>query len=384
MNPSFSINKMSNLNKSSPPFTFKINESFIYDTNANANLNANANPNYNNEPTSNKKNKKGKGNNHANDNHKHFYESTDLGNHSPEKEKIISSVPISDTSPNTSQIVEDTPPILTAEETPVKPDEQSYTSFNATENVENANTNEPPIQIPEPNNNNPNITINTTALEETDKNPWDDRYLVDPLSVIIKLSLLGKKDVNTKLSIIHNAVQIHEIGLFQGIARFYYNSNKFDIYYLHTPIKYACIHFLLNKFTPEYDKESIRKLFGNAIHGLEKLIITYKSCAIVELCLNNYIDIIRNSINDTYNPTLYKNDKYNIYYTEDLTSNMFSLWTADKMQIVLNMNEYIYTDNNKSIESIRSLETFMAGIDADIKKIVEKNGFKNIVKFLTK
>jgi len=297
---------------------------------------------------------------------------------------MISSAPISDTSPNTSQIVEDTPPIVTAEDTPVKTEDQSYTSFNATVNVntnENINTNEPPIQIPAPSNNNP---INPPTSEDTTENPWDDRYLVDPLSVIIKLSLLGKKEVNTKLSIIHNAVQIHEIGLFQGIARFYYNSNKFDIYYLHTPIKYACIHFLLNKYTPEYDKESIRKLFSNAIYGLEKLILTYKSCAIIELCLNNYIDIIRNSINDTYNPALYKNDKYNIYYTEDLTNNMFSLWTPDKMQIVLNMNEYIYTDNNKSIESIRSLETFMTGIDADIKKIVEKNGFKNIVKLLTK
>ncbi len=391
MNPAFSINKMSNLNKSSPPFPFKMNDSLIYDTNINSNNmnsnsnynNMNSNSNYNNTNSNynnenpNKKNKKGKGNNHANDNinshmnannHKPFSDSVDTGNNSPEKEKIASTLIVETSAEDVPVNVEDKNNIN------VKIEEQ-YTSFTT-----NVNETTPVTALT-----NTNITMNipaTSAPSSPAKNPekdddlWNDRYLVDPLSVIIKLSLLGKKEIHTKLSIINNAVQIHEIGLFQGIARFYYNSNKFDIYYLHTPIKYACIHYLLNKHTHEYDIESVKKLFTNAIHGLENLIVTYKSSAIVELCLNNYIDIIRNSINETYNPSLYKNDKYNVYYTSELTQNMFSLWTPDKMQIILNINEYIYTDNNKSSESIRSLETFMMGIDADIKKIVEKMGVK--------
>jgi hypothetical protein len=196
---------------------------------------------------------------------------------------------------------------------------------------------------------------------------WNNGYLVDPLSVIIKLSLLGKKEINTKISIINHAMQIHEVGIFQGITRFYYNSNKFDIYYLHTPIKLACVHFLLNKVTDDMD--SLRKLFRNAIYGLEKLIITYKSCAIIGLCLNSYIDIIKNSIQGTYNPTLYKDDDYSMYYTSEKINKMHSIWATDKLHIVLNMNEYIYTDN-KSRESIKSLETFMHGVDADIQALM--------------
>lgn len=262
-----------------------------------------------------------------------------------------------------------------------------YKLFPKTEHPSFTFTNDEPVKhIPELISFKPfsNSELNTTVLDESISKPtvvtspkksdpseinWKNDYLVDPLSVIIKLALIGKKEINTKISIVNHSVQIHETGIFQGIARIYYKSSKFDIYYLHTPIKQACIHFLLKN--PDVNNTTIKKIFTNAICGLEQLIATYKSCAIIGLCINNYIDIIKNSIDGNYDPTLYKEDDYSVFYTPDILNKLFEVWTPEKLQIVLNMNDYIYTDRT-TFESIQSLETFMNGIDSDIKHILEK------------
>ena len=356
MNPSFGVNRMSNLNK--PPFNLKIpdliepespNNYNAYYTNGMATYKTDISdhPGVCVTQPENKKTKKGKFVNNINNN-------ANINNANINNNDIsYKSFPIVDTLTDQDTATESKLPSPVIEQN------------NTTEINEKPSSPLPQNTIDSPNTKSSYSRTNTNNILEHN---WNNDYLVDPLSVIIKLSLLGKKEVNTKISIINNAVQIHEVGLFQGITRFYYNSNKFDIYYLHTPIKLACVHFLLN--TKIEDMDSLRKLFHNAIYGLEKLNITYKSYAIIGLCLNSYIDIIKNSIKGTYNPTLYKEDDYSIYYTDEKINKMNSIWSTDKLQIVLNMNEYIYTDN-KSNESIKSLETFMYGVDSDIQSILD-------------
>jgi hypothetical protein len=74
---------------------------------------------------------------------------------------------------------------------------------------------------------------------------WKDRfnlkhYLLDPFSVIVKLAILGKKPIGTKILIQANCFYFQEPGIFQPIARTYYQSNKIDIQYLFNPIYQAC------------------------------------------------------------------------------------------------------------------------------------------------
>jgi len=65
-------------------------------------------------------------------------------------------------------------------------------------------------------------------------------YILDPLSVIVKLAILSNKPVGTKLQILSNTVYIQEPGIWQPICRYSFNTNKTDLQYLYNPIELAC------------------------------------------------------------------------------------------------------------------------------------------------
>ena len=58
-------------------------------------------------------------------------------------------------------------------------------------------------------------------------------YILDPLSVIIKLAILSKKVVGTKICITTNIIYLQDPGPFQAFCRFIFSSNKTDLQYLY-------------------------------------------------------------------------------------------------------------------------------------------------------
>ena len=61
-------------------------------------------------------------------------------------------------------------------------------------------------------------------------------FLLDPLSVIIKLAILSNKPIGTKLLIHNNIIYFQEPGPFQVLCRVIYKSNKTDLQYMYNPI----------------------------------------------------------------------------------------------------------------------------------------------------
>ena len=118
--------------------------------------------------------------------------------------------------------------------------------------------------------------------------------ILDPLSVIIKLAILGNKPVGTKILIQNNNIYLQEPGLFQAVCRMFFHSNKTDLQYMYNPIQIACQTFLNKEFIQKTPR--IKELFVCSQHGLKRLIETYKSCSIIHLCLNYYYAIITNHI----------------------------------------------------------------------------------------
>jgi hypothetical protein len=115
-------------------------------------------------------------------------------------------------------------------------------------------------------------------------------FLLDPLSVIIKLAILGNKPIGTKILIQNNVIYFQEPGIFQSITRMFYNSNKTDLQYMYNPIHIACSTFLSKEFIQKTPR--LKSLFVFAQNGLKNLIETYKNCSIISLCLNYYYAII--------------------------------------------------------------------------------------------
>jgi len=118
------------------------------------------------------------------------------------------------------------------------------------------------------------------------------KYMLDPLSTIIKLAVLGKKNIGCKISISNNQIYIQENGIFQGVARYYLGLTKNDIHYLSTPIELACKRYLtLDKIKLI---SNISLIFTCAQQGLNNLMITYNAFPIIVHCLKYYHTIIDN------------------------------------------------------------------------------------------
>ena len=117
-----------------------------------------------------------------------------------------------------------------------------------------------------------------------------NKYILDPLSVIIKLAILSKKVDGCKISVYNNTVFIQEAGVFQSFVRYLFKNNKVDIQYLYNPIELACLHFLNKEFVLR--NPNIKNLFINAQKGLEALMITYKNYTIITHTLYMYYNII--------------------------------------------------------------------------------------------
>lgn len=200
-------------------------------------------------------------------------------------------------------------------------------------------------------------------LIPNDKTDNLNLYILDPLSVIIKLAILSNKSIGTKLCIQKNVIYFQEPGSFQGITRIFFNSNKTDLNFLNNPIKLACDHFLSKGLIKKHPK--IIKLFQVAQSGLSILSDTYKQSSIMKIFLHHYIMIISNYINDLTIDGLFKQDNMTALYTSQVIEKLNKTWTPEKIDIVLDLTNYLETDENAS-SNVKSLETIMSNIDIEI------------------
>jgi len=204
-------------------------------------------------------------------------------------------------------------------------------------------------------------------IPDNNKNINLKLFVLDPLSVIIKLAIFSNKSVGTKFRIQDNVIYIQEPGYFQSICRIYYNVNKTEVQYLYNPIYFACQHFLSSKFTDK--TPNIRKLFSSAIQGLIKLKETYKCCHLVVLCVNYYISIIENNLEENHVDTLFKKDTMTSFYDENTLQSLNCFWTTDRIKIVLDIIDFLCKDYSAS-NNVQSLEIFINNIDLEIAKLL--------------
>jgi hypothetical protein len=188
-------------------------------------------------------------------------------------------------------------------------------------------------------------------------------YILDPLSVIIKLAILSNKPIGTKICISKNIIYLQEPGHFQAICRYLFSTNKTDIQYLYNPIQLACQTYLTKDAVKHNPK--LKELFKCARNGLNRLSDTYKSCSIIRLCINYYETLIDNHLQEIYNDGLFKNDILTSLYTNELTKMFTKLWTQDRIKIILNLTTFLISDENATA-NVKSVETIMVDIDTQV------------------
>jgi hypothetical protein len=225
--------------------------------------------------------------------------------------------------------------------------------------------------------------INTVTVNEVnnDINACKDimmkQNILNPLTVIIKLSILSCKPVGTKIHVQDNIIYFQEPGIFQSLARYIFKSNKSHLQYIYNPIKIACHKYLTKEFiktTP-----SIINIFISAKNGIENLIKTYSKCSITILCLKYYHVIISSYINQTSNEYLFTEYILNEneiqsknLYTKELLDKFDNQWNASKLKIVLDLMDFLlnHDSNENKTNNIKSLETIININDEETQKII--------------
>jgi len=211
------------------------------------------------------------------------------------------------------------------------------------------------------------LTSGTTDIPDNPKNINYRLYILDPLSVIVKLAILRNKPIGTKLRITDNVFYIQEPGPFQALCRLYFNSGKTDLQYLYNPIQLACSSFLNTRFCDR--TPGIRKLFQCAISGLERLKETYKACPVIVLCLNYYVNLIENYLEEYMNEKLFKKDAMTAVYDNATITALNGIWTGDRIKVVMDIIDFLCTDN-LAANNVQSLEIFINNIDLIVPGII--------------
>jgi hypothetical protein len=200
-----------------------------------------------------------------------------------------------------------------------------------------------------------------------DNRPIDQHlFILDPLSVIIKLAILGNKPIGTKICISRNIIYFQEPGIFQGFCRYFLKTNKTDLQYMYNPIELACQHYLSK--TCIQQNPNLKELFKCAQNGILKLIETYKQCSIMRLCLNYYFSLISNHLDETCIENLFRKDNMTPLYTTELVIALNKLWTQDRIHIILNLTTYLISSDRADAD-VKSMETIMDNIDFETQNV---------------
>jgi hypothetical protein len=115
------------------------------------------------------------------------------------------------------------------------------------------------------------------------RNKQDKNIIIDPMSCLIKLSILKYYPIGTKISIGDNMITILDPGLLQGTFRFIKGDGREDLHNLYVPL-IKSIEWFWNK-----DDNEIKNLFDFAINGLEILKSSYPINSTICHTLDLYI-----------------------------------------------------------------------------------------------
>ena len=100
---------------------------------------------------------------------------------------------------------------------------------------------------------------------------------------------------------------------------------------------------------------------------------TYKTSAIICLCLNYYYAIITNHVEQRYNDSIFYKDALSLTYTKDIIDKLNEQWTTEKIKIILDLNSFL-TNDKMAAENVKSLENILDNIDKNTRLLMTTVG----------
>jgi len=191
--------------------------------------------------------------------------------------------------------------------------------------------------------------------------------ILEPLQVMIQLSLLSHCPIGTKLSISDNLLHIQQPSWNQGIWRWYMKDNKDDLYYLFQAIR---------RFYMWYKPENCviySKILDTAIKGLKKLQETYENTDKISIkhTLAMYTNILSLETPDLFND----NTNEQAVNIDKVFQNITSIYNQKILAIIFNIFKLMDDETNEDnkIQLMNGLLLIMKPIDNKIKSWIREN-----------
>ena len=216
-------------------------------------------------------------------------------------------------------------------------------------------------------------TLSTNALYTYFFNAFKDpnnSFILDPLSCVIRLSVLAFKPEGTKISITRNKISYNEPCILQGTIRWTQGDNRDDLHNIYKPLEKACEWYDLQ------DKNLVN-IFLLAIKGLEKLKKSYTNNSTINHSIDRYILVIKENIdinpkNINLRSTRNSNSSANEYSDNNhIFEELKQLWSEREINIVNNLLLQVQDDYEKNQEVNHYLSSLEHIVNMKEKRVFE-------------
>ena len=167
--------------------------------------------------------------------------------------------------------------------------------------------------------------------------------ILEPLQVMVQLSLLNYTPIGTKISVSNNILCLQFPTYYQGIVRWYNRDNKDDLYYLFHAIR------RYYKWYKIQDNTIYKYILSLAIKGLDKLIETYSKTDKTSIIhtLSLYKNILR-----LEEPELFKTENNNSVNIDQVFEGIIKLYNDNLLVIIFNILKILETEKNENNQHI--------------------------------
>ena len=157
----------------------------------------------------------------------------------------------------------------------------------------------------------------------------EKNFILEPLTVIFRLSMLQYKEKGTKLSIRDNSIIYQPPSYDQGLVRMIEGDCREDLHNLYHPIL-KCIEW--------YPYESYQFIYDECITGLTILNSVYDRNSTIRHTLNHYINVIQSG-----------NKSIGEIQINPVIDSLKEIWTHSEVQSAISLLKLIHENVNRDI-----------------------------------
>lgn len=212
-----------------------------------------------------------------------------------------------------------------------------------------------------------------TIFEKPDK----PHFLFDPLTTVIKLSMLVYKSPLTKIRISQQKISFCDPNPFQGINRWFNGDSRTNIHCLYWPILYFCyLKYILQRTSA--DESPHGQALKQMVDYFSQLIIDGLLCLKTTYC-NNKNDLVINCL-DLYLIMLGSEDENSIQLrynklngpAKNLFEEFLKCWQWSNMEIIINLFRDLEKKRDDELfvqKTLDVIDSYLDTINLEINKL---------------